>query len=69
MEEHEIDYYGVKIIVKGDFYPEEKGDYDSPPIPGEFRVVKVTVAEDTDISEFLDVEIIKEKILEEYYER
>ena len=69
METHEIEYGGLKILVQGNYYPGEEGTNDVPPSSDNFDIEKVTVDENTDISEFLDIEKIKEKILEKYYER
>jgi hypothetical protein len=69
METYEIDYFGTKIFVQGNYYPGEEGTNDVPPSPDSFDIEKITVERSTDISEFLDLEKIKETILNTYYER
>lgn len=69
MEKFEVDYFGLKILVHGTYHPGEKGNRDVPPSPDDFEIEKVTVEENTDIKEFLDMQKIEETILEKYYER
>ena len=68
MTEHELNYYGVELIVKGNYSPLVWGGWDEMPEPSRFEIEKVMIC-DQNANDLLEehMNTIEELILETYY--
>lgn len=68
MISHELNFYGVTLLVTGTFYKGSFGDRETPPEPREFEIDKVMIGE-YDANDLLEnrMEEIESEILNTYY--